>query len=234
MVAVNQPAGQVQAFRTRLSLLDLNGVPTPGASNSYVSSSIVSLSVSPVYKDGVHIEQENGEGQVCVNFDGDDSFLRCDFELIICKPDPYLLALGVEGSKTLAATGLPTTTGNPGSPADTDRPFGWAMPALGPVTSRRMSIEVWTKRIDDGELMDLYPYAWWVLPSTRRRRLGQTMLNNGAIVPSITGKAYENAAWFDGPRENWPTSSDRVWQWIPCKAGEVPEANDQYVSVSAS
>lgn len=234
MVAINVPAGQVQAFRTRVSFLDLNGVPTPGASNSYVSGSIVSLGVSPVYKDGVHLEQENGEGQTCVNFDGDDSLLRCDFELVICKPDPFLLTLTVEGSKTLTATGLPTTTGNPGVAADTDRPFGWAMPALGPIASRRISIEVWTKRVDDGELLDDYPYAWWVLPSTRRRRLGQTTLGNAVVVPTITGKAYENTNWFDGPRENWPTSSDRVLQWIPCKVSEVPAVSDQYQSVSAS
>lgn len=234
MVAVNQPAGQVQVFRARFSLLDSNGVPSPGASNSYVTSSIVSLSCTPAYKDGVHLEQENGEGALCVNFDGDPSLLRCDFELVLCKPDPYALALTVEGSKTLAATGLPTTTGSTGVSADSDRPYGWAMPALGPITSRRLSIEVWTKRVDDGELMDLYPYAWWVLPNTRRRRMGQTMLANNVVAPTISGQAYENAAWFDGPRENWPTSSDRVLQWIPCKVGEVPAADDQYVSVSAS
>jgi hypothetical protein len=234
MVAVNEPVGQVQAFRTRVSYLDTNGVPTPGASNSYVSASLVTMSITPVYKDGTHIEQENGEGTLCVNWDGDDSLLRCDFELTICKPDPYLQTILVEGSKNLTASGLPTTTGNPGVAADADRPYGWAMPALGPITSRRVSIEVWTKRIDDGELKDVYPYAWWVLPSTRRRRLGQTTLANAAVVPVISGKAYENDNWFDGPRENWPTSSDRVLQWIPCKVAEVPTASDQYTLVSAS
>lgn len=235
MTAVNEPTGQVQAFRTRVSLLDSNGVPTPGASNSYVSGSIVTLAVTPVYKDGDHLEQSNGEGTLCVNFDGPDSLLRCDFTLDICKPDPYLQSLLVEGSKLLTATGLPTTTGNTGVAADLDRPYGWAMPAIGPITSRRVSIEVWTKRVDeDGELKDLYPYAWWVLPSTKRRRLGQSTLGNNVIVPQITGKAYENANWFDGPRENWPTSSDRVLQWIPCKYSEIPDTSDQFQTVTSS
>lgn len=233
-MAANEPVGQVQAFRTRVSYLDTNGVPRPGASNSYVSSSMVSLSVTPAYKDGTHIEQENGSGTLCVNFDGDDSLLRCDFEMVICKPDPFLQTILVEGSKTISATGLPTTTGNPGVGADVGRPYGWALPALGVISSNRVSIEIWTKRIDNGELMDVYPYAWWVLPSTRRRRLGQTQLANSAVVPVITGKAYENINWFDGPSENWPSSSDRVLQWIPCKVAEVPTASDQYSAVAAS
>lgn len=231
MVAINEPAGQVQAFRTRLSDLDSSGVPTPGASHGYVSSSIVSLRVTPVYKDGTHIEQENGEGVLCVNYDGPDSLLRCDFELIVCKPDPYLLTKAVEGSKTISATGQ----GAGGSAVDANRPFGWAMPAIGDIALQRVSIEVWTKRIDvGGDLMTEYPYAWWVLPLTTRRRIGEATLANGAVVPTITGKAYENRNWFDGPHEDWPSSSDRVLQWVPCRASELPATSDQYVVTTSS
>lgn len=234
MVAVNQPAGQLQAFRTRVTKLDSNGVPTPGAASSYVSSALVSLAVSHVYKDGDHLEQVNGAGDICVEFDGDDSLLRCDFTLVICKPDPYLQAITCTGSKAISATGLPTTEGHAGSPADANRPYGWATAAIGPISRQRVSIEVFTKRIDNGELMDDYPFAWWVLPSTSKHRLDTVTLGNNVLAPSISGKAFENEHWFDGPTENWPTSSDRVIQWIPCKESEVPAADDQYVTVAAS
>jgi len=233
-MAVNDPAGQVQVLRTRFSLLDTNGVPSPGSHNSYVTTSLVSCQATPVYKTGEHIDVENGEGQSCVNFDGDDSLLRIDFTMVLCKPDPYLEALIVEGSTTISATGLPTTTGNPGDPADPARPFGWAMPSLGPITSRRLSIEFWTKRVDNGELKDVYPYAWWVMPETRRRKMGQTTLANGAVVRTITGQAYQNLNWFDGPSENWPAPSDRCLQWLPARFSEVPAASDQYQPVTAS
>jgi hypothetical protein len=231
MVAVNEPLGQVQAFRYRIAKLDTNGVPTPGASNSYVSSGVVSLLVSPQYKDGTHIEQENGEGVLCVSYDGPDSLLRVDFTLTICTPDPYALDLLVEGSKLVASAGQ----GAGGATADADRPYGWAMPAIGTLTLERLSLELWTKRIDPGGDLDPeYPYAWHVLPLTMRRRTTDTTLANGAVVPVVTGKAYTNNNWFDGPHEDYPGTSDRPYQWIPCKESEVPAASVAYVATSTS
>lgn len=221
MVDINEPLGQVQAFRSRYTFLDTNGVPTPGTGNTYVTDALVSLEASPVYSDGDHLEQKNGSGGICVNYDADDSLLRGEFSLVLCTEDPFLLKL-LTGGRTLNWTG------------DAARPVGYGAPRLGPLTDRRLSIELWTKRVDEGELDDEYPYAWWVLPNTRKRREDKRTFGNNVIMPTITGKAYENANWWDGPDEKWLTTSLSWIQWAPAKISEVPASSVNYASVVAS
>lgn len=213
----NDALGQLQAFRTRVTKLNANGVPSNGANKSYTSSALVSLQTTPVYVDGEDFQEKNGEGIVCVDFQGPDTFRRIDWTLTLCTPDAYLMEL-LSGGAVLT-DGAAT---------------GFAYPSLGRIDPTNVSIEVWTKRVNEGNLDDDFPYAWWVLPRAKSMRLGQKTFGNNVVQPQISGKATENANWFDGPFQNWPVASDRVLQWIPCTADDVPAASLAYTTVNAS
>ena len=157
---------QIQACAIRVARLDSNGVPSPGADNLYVSDALVSLGVSPVYTDGDEIEDKTACGAVGVNFRGDDSLKRADVSIQIITPDPYLSEM-LSGGKVL----------DPGGGAA----VGWAAPPIGTITGNGVSIEVWTRRIDDGDLDLNYPYGWWVYPKVRNLRIGDWSHENGSL-----------------------------------------------------
>ena len=213
----NDALPQVQAFRTRVTRLNANGVPANGANASYVSSSLVTLDTTPVYTDGEDFQEKNGEGVVCVDFQGPATFRRVDWTLTLCTPDPLLLAI-LTGGATLTSGAA----------------VGFAYPALGTIDPMNVSIELWTKRVNEGNLDDAFPYAWWVLPRAKDMRLGQKSFGNKSVQPTVSGKATENDNWFDGPANNWTVASDRVLQYMPCTAAKVPAASTSYVSVAAS
>lgn len=213
----NDALPQVQAFRMRVTKLNANGVPSNGANMSYVSSALVVMSTSPVYVDGEDFQEKNGEGVVCVDFQGPATFRRVDFEITLCTPDPYLMEM--------LSGGVALTSG---------AAVGFGYPALGVIDPTNVSIELWTKRVNEGNLDDTYPYGWWVLPRCKDMRIGQKQFGNNAVKPVISGKATENANWFDGPLNNWPVASDRVVQYLPCAASKVPTASNAYVTVAAS
>lgn len=205
---------QVQVCAMRVARLDNNGVPLPGASNLYVSDALAELTATPVYTDGEEIEERNACGAVVVNYRGDDSFRRLDISLRLITPDPEL-------SEMLAGDRL-VSGGR----------VGWAAPPLGEVTGAGVSLELYSKRIDDGDLAIGDPYAWWVLPKVKNLRAGDLTFGNAAIPMLFSGQAVENPNWFNGPLNDWPVASDRVIQWIPWNA--LPDVQCGYVELAAS
>lgn len=192
---------QVQACAIRVARLDSNGVPTPGAGNMYTSDALTELTATPVYEDADELTQKSACGTTCLDYTGDDSFKRLDVSLTICTSDPFLMAM--LGAGDVLVDG------------DVN---GWAMPEIGPLTGNGVSIEVWAKRIDDGDLDIDFPYAWWVLPKIKNLRYGEKKFENGASLPVFTGRGYQNPNWFDGPLNDWPVASDRALQWMPTAA----------------
>lgn len=191
---------QVHACALRVTALDNNGVPLPGAGNLYVSNAMSRLTIKPVYKDGDEIEEPNACGDLIVQYKEDDYFKRADFELELLTPDPYLHELLVTGSDALVESGSQV---------------GWAFPPIGLVQGNGVGLEVWAKRINDGVLDTLYPYNWWTMPLAKNIRIGDAEFSKNAYKPVLSGQLYENANWFDGPENDWPAASDRVAQWIP-------------------
>ncbi len=196
---------QIHACAMRVTQLDNNGVPLPGAGNIYVTNALSKLTLKPIYKDGDEIEEPNACGELIVQYKEDDFFKRADFELELLTPDPYLTELVVPGSAVLA---------------ESSSQVGWAFPPIGLVTGAGIGIELWAKRINDGVLDSLYPYAWWTMPRAKNVRLGDREFSKTAQKPTFTGQMYENENWFDGPLNDWPAASDRVAQWIP--TGSIP------------
>lgn len=197
---------QVQACSIRVARLEPNGVPDPGPTNLYVSDALVNLTFTPVYVDGDEIEDKNACGVVKVNHRGDDSFKRGDVSIELLTPDPFLKEL-LSGGDVLDVVGLPA---------------GFAAPPIGPVTGNGISIELWAKRIDDGDQDADFPWAHWAYPKIKNLRLAPHTHANASLHPTFTGQAYENANWFDGPTGDWPAASDRVYQWVPSASMPTP------------
>lgn len=219
MAATNQPFGQVQAFRMRLCKLDTNGVPTPAAGKMYVSNSLVLATFTPSYIDGTEIRDVNGEGVVCVEYTGDDSFLGYDVNIQVCTPDPYIMDFLGGCSILTPANGI----------------LGWAAPSTGPIAPTPVSVELWSKRVDEGALAsDGFPYYWTVAPRLRKLRLGPLNYGNQSNQPTFLGVARENPNWYNGPLNDWALPSDRALQQIACAETRVPAASNNLSAIAAS
>lgn len=210
--------GQLHACAMRLARLDTNGVPLPGAQNLYVTDALAVLTFTPVYTDGDETEDKNACGEVKLWYRAPDSFKRGDVSIEVVTPDPYL-------EEFLSGGALLT-------PDDATKPKGFGAPPLGAITGDGVSVEVWTKRIDDGDLDADWPYAHWAYPKVKNLRLGDHTHNASPLHPTFTGQAYENANWYDGPAGDWDADSDRVYQWIP--ANVLPAAQCGYQTLAAS
>lgn len=213
---MNDCLPQVHACAIRVARLAANGAPLVGAQNLYVSDALSILTTTPVYTDGDEIEEKNACGNVAINYRGDDSFKRLDVALTLVTPDPELHEMLASGSEVLTDGAA----------------VGWAYPPIGSVGGNGVSIELWSKRIDDGDLDATFPYAWWVYPKVKNLRVGERAHQNGPLLAPLAGQAYENPNWFDGPLNDWPATSDRVGQWIPTAA--LPDVVCGYQALVAS
>lgn len=208
--------GQVNGCAIRVARLDTNGVPLPGAENLYVSDALVSLAWTSVYTDGNEIDESNACGATSVYFKAPDTFKRGDVEITLVTPDPFLSEM-LSGGDVLTSGAIPK---------------GFAAPPLGPITGAGVSVELWSIRVDDGDMDPSYPYAHWVYPKIKNLRLGDHTHESGALKPVFSGQAYENINWYDGPVGDWPATSDRVYQWLP--AASLPTPSCAYINLAAS
>ena len=208
---------QIQAEAMRICLLEPNGVPHPGPDAVYVTQALTKIEVKPDYKDGTEITQENAAGVLCVDYIGPKTFRRAMVTIELCSPDPFAAFLLGNGD---LLEGLPS-----GVP-------GYAAPPIGEVKSRPISVEFWAKRIVDGDQDPDFPWAWWALPKLRDMAQTDFSAENKAMVPSFEGQALENLNWFDGPGNDWPATSDRVWQWVPTKT--IPDPTVGLAALAAS
>lgn len=207
---------QVQACAIRVARLDTDGTPLAGLTGMYVSDALVTATFTPVYTDGDEIEDKNACGVVGVNFRGDDTFKRGDFSLQIITPDPFLSEM-LSGGELLDVPGLPA---------------GFQAPPIGAVTGNGVSIELWSKRIDDGDLDADFPYAHWAYPKLRNLRMQPHTHANASLQPAFSGQSVENANWYDGPAGDWPADSSRCYQWVP--AATLPTPSCAYQELVAS
>lgn len=210
---------QIQACMMRIADLDTDGVPLPGSDNLLVSDALVKVTIAPVYVDGTDIVDKNGCGQMCVNFRGEPSFRRGDVTIEICTHDPWVIAKFSSSTVITYTDGLTTVTGA-------------GAPPIGPITGNGVSLELWRKRINDGDLDVDYPYAWWALPKLKNLRPGNAEASDGNPHPTFTAEALENPNWFDGPLNDWPATSDLAWQWVPTKTLPVAACGPQNLAAS--
>lgn len=189
---------QIQACAIRVARLDeISGVPLPGAGNIYTTDALTELTYDTTYEDGTSLFERNACGDACLDYRGPDLKRWIQLSVTICTHDPELLAM-LSGGDVI-------TDGDAN---------GWASAPVGAIPRRPISVEVWSKRINDGDLDPDFPYAWWAFPKVLNLREGQGKFGNAAKFPVFTGQGYENVNWFDGPLNDWPATSDRTHQFV--------------------
>ena len=210
----------VQACALRVARLEPNGVPDPGANNMYVSDALTQLVVDPQVEEGDEFTVKNGCGAICVNVKDCDRLKRLNVTLGLCYPDPEL--------QELLAGGVVLTNVLPGDDA-----VGYGFPRLNEAACPNgVSVELWAKRYDSSGAPDsTFPYEWYVLPRVYLQHGGRTH-ENGPLAIEFAGFAIENENWFDGPENDWPVDSDRVYQSIP--TASIPTAACGYATIQVS
>jgi hypothetical protein len=192
--------GSLQLVRLRIARLNTDGSPMVGTKNAYVTDQMIKLTPSPQYTDGDTFSQPNGAGANCIDYKDDDTLQRVDVTLEICTPDPEFTQLLMGGV-------LLTDPDEVGGPTT----VGYAMPALGKLPDRPISIEAWTKAVAGGAQVGTLPYHRFVFPRTRSWRLGDRELSNTILATSFTGQAVENPNFGNGPFDDWQfTNTERV------------------------
>lgn len=212
----NECLPQVQACGIRVARLGLDGAPTVGASNMYVSDSLLSLAFAWVSEDGEEIVERNACGTRIVDYKEPDELRRGRVTINLLVPDPELSEL-LSGETVLTNT------------AD----VGGAAPALGQVPDAPVSLELWAKRILNKKVHPTKPYAWWVYPFITNLRPADHEHARANLARSFVGDAYENTLWGNGPNNDWPAgvASDKVYQWLP--TATKPTASCGYVALPA-
>lgn len=205
-MAADDCIAQLQACRVRVCDLDTDGSPLTAGGSLYVSDAFVRITLTPVYKDGQEIQVDNACGSSAIDYKSDDSLTRADIEIDFITPDPDLHAIMIANSVVL--------NGGGGGK-------GWQFPPVGVIGGNGISIEWWTKRIVDGALSQVHPYAQWAAPMCRSLKLGPREFSNTEQHAVITGQCNPNANWGDGPANDFDADSTQIAQWIP--VDELPD-----------
>jgi len=191
----NDGAASIKACALRVARLAADGTTPAGASNLYITDNFVRLVAAPEVEEGDEITVANACGRNVVSVKDSDKITRLNLTLELITPDPELLEL-------IAGMLLIQTAGST---------VGFAYPPLNqPIVQNGVSLELWSQATIGGSLAAGLPYWRWVLPKTYNWRVGDREWANGSMPNTLTGIAIENAAWANGPANDWQGPADRV------------------------
>lgn len=133
----------------------------------------------------------------------------------------FLATLGnvnaLSGNGALLTGGAsPTVTVTQTTPGSSFTDIGYRAPEVGanPLPNG-VSIELWTRALQDGTFASELPYFHWVLPRAFVRPSDAwTASGEDPMLPAFEGFSLQNANWGDGPVGDWEFESDRVWQYV--------------------
>lgn len=209
---------RMQCCAARACALDADGTTKIGAASSLVFDSVVTIGMTPVYEDGTEIKEKDACGRTFVDVVSDPTLTRWDIDIDVWSQDPsYLKIVQAGGSILLPGGGL--------------APQGFAYPDIGPVVGQ-FSFEFWQKIIRDNDQDPDLPWEWFALPKLKNVKLGKIDVGGDKVSHrTLTAQAYGNANWFNGPGDDWPTTSDRPVQSIP--TATLPTASCAPTAISS-
>lgn len=198
----------VQGAALRVTRLISTGATASGASASYVMNKFIRVSFTPEYEEGDEFTEKTADGSVCVTYKAADTLKRVNLEIAICEPDVEFTEL-VAGGLLLADGG--TNIGYAAAETGVDsNPYGTAL-------------EVWSHGVTGGTRSG---YFRWLFPYIQIRPTGERVIENGILANTFEGFGVGNAAFGDGPQNDWAYASDRAWSYV--KTDTVPPSGNGY------
>jgi len=202
-------AASIAGVALRVTRLNADGTTATGAKSSYVMSSFISVSFTPEYEEGDEFTQKDANGVVCVDYKAPDTLKRVTLELAVCNPDPELTELIAGG--TVLTDGL-------------DNVVGYAAPLVGTDPNPNgASLEVWSRAIQNGKNAPVNPYFKWVFPYVVLTPSGDRVIENGLMAQTFSGWGLGNAAFDDGPANDWDFPADRPYAYA--RVATAPSGN---------
>lgn len=178
----------------RLTKLDATtGAVSAVTGNSFVTTSTISLQLTPVIEAGADITLVGGCDCQLTSYRGVDKLKRFDFTITNPQLSPVMYQMMLGG--TLINNG-----------AD---PVGEVWPTtLGCGEEQaKVALEFWVKHwTADGAQDATYPWIHHVYPMTLWQ-IGQQQFQNDLAQPTLTGFSRGNSAWGDGPYGDGPFST---------------------------
>jgi len=128
---------------------------------------------------------------------------------------------GVDPDVTVATT----TSGNDVTTV------GYRAPEVGiDAKPNGVSIEFWTRAVEDGAIADTLPYIHFVIPRAYLKPSGEWVANGeNPLLPGFEGWSNQNRNWGTGPAGDWPYPSDRVWQFA--RVDTIPDLTPGFLTV---
>lgn len=174
----------------RLTKLEATGAVSSVTGNSFVTTSLISLQLTPVVDAGADITLTGGCDCVLTSYRGVDKLKRFDFTITNPQLSPAMYQMMLGG--TLINSG-----------AD---PVGetWPVALSCGETQPSVAMEFWVKHwTADGAQDAVYPWIHHVYPQTLWQ-IGQQQFQNDFAQPTLTGFSRGNSAWGDGPYGDGP------------------------------
>ena len=173
----------------RLTRLESTGCMSASPNNTFVSTTLISLNLTPVVEAGADTTLTGGCDCTVASYRGVDKLKRFEFEITNPKLSPamYEMMLGgtlIEDGATPVGTIWPT-----------ELDCGDAQPAV--------ALEFWVKHWNGDAQDATYPWIHHVYPQTLWQ-IGQQQFQNDFAQPTLNGFSRKNDCWGDGPYGDGP------------------------------
>lgn len=205
----------------RLSRLEANGVPAPGANNVIVSTDITQIAFTFEVEAGQRTTQRTGCGDICFTRETPDKVLGSNATLDLCRTDAELMEL---------ATGATLLT-------ESGESIGWALPSPDATPPFGVGLETWSLAWDNDQQM-IHPvtgaaaYLRRVWPRIKFSLTGNPTQAEGLLIQQILGKGQANDNFHDGPGNDIPLGYEGAY--LEFLSAAPPAATNGYATLAAS
>lgn len=206
------------AVALRVARLDAAGAPLVGADNLLVTHSLVRVDYTVTYSETDAVTKNNGRGRPCLNVRPKRTVSGVDVTVEVCDDDAMVAEM--------LGGGVVLTTG---AGADV---VGYQLPKDTDPETNGVSLEVWTEAwAGDSRVADL-PYFRYVFPRVTLSPTERTLAAEPGEV-AFEGSGGQNAAWGNGPANDWTHNSTAAMQWART-ATAPPAATNGYAPTPAN